>query len=518
MGPRPSCFADDTRRTARRTVGAYIRLHMQERLVLTPMNMPKWGHIFRWPRSRDLFDSTGMSDSLRRSLYFVIWAATFGNASGVITNGAVWTGFLREIVHADDLQLGIIFAIPVVANTSQLFISYLMERKRNRRFLFLFFGILSRSLWIPIGLLPFIIPEAVSFLRLWAVILLVVLISGGNSVITLSFNSLLGDLVPLRIRGRYFGVRYRTFVMAGILAGLAVSWIMDSTGMLGYTIVFIAAGVLGMIDLAFFFFVEWPQMRTPPPEEKQESIFSMIRVVLRDKPFMMVTLFYTAWFFSVNIAAPYFVVHMKENLGMNYTQITLYNQITSNIMAVLFVSRWGRLMDRYGNKPILNISVVICMFTPLLWVSVTPSTTWLVIVLNIWAGVFWAPIDLGQQNYPLNLAGGKNPSMYLAVFFTIISLVGASLGSTIGGFMVHGVYAHLETLQVRLPGIILNRYHYIFATSTVLRILTVLFVLPLIKEAGTQAMRPVVREIKADTMSSFRQNLGRIRTYIRSKK
>ena len=482
------------------------------------MNKPNWGRIIRWPRSRDLFDSTGMADSLRRSLYLVIWAATFGNAAGVITTGAAWTGFLREVVRADDLQLGIISAIPVIANTSQLFVSYLMERKRNRRFLFLFFGILGRFLWIPIGLIPFLIPEVSHYLRPWAVIVLVALIAGGNSIVNLSFNSLMGDLVPMRIRGRYFSVRYRTFVMAGIAAGLMVSWIKDSTGTLGYTIVLIAAGVLGMIDLFFFFFVDWPKMRTPPPEEKQESFLSMIRVVLKDRPFMMVTLFYTAWHFSVNVSAPFFFVHMLENLHMSYTQITLYNQITSNVMAVIFVSRWGRLIDRFGNKPILHIAVVMCMLTPMLWIAVTPATTWLIIGLNLMSGIFWSPIDLGQQNLPLNLAGGKNPSMYLAVFFTIINLAGVALGSTVGGLMVQGVYAHLETLAIRLPGITLNRYHYIFATSTVLRVLTVLLALPLIKEAGSHAMRPVVKEIAHKSVADFRHNMLRIQARFRSKK
>lgn len=471
------------------------------------MNTPKWGRLLHWPRSRDLFDSTGMSDSLRRSLYMVIWSAMFGNAAGVITTGAAWTGFLREIVRADDLQLGIIAAIPVIANTSQLFISYLMERKRNRRFLFLFFGLLGRFLWIPIGLLPFFIPEAAHYLRPWAVIVLVALIAGGNSVVNLSFNSLMGDLVPLRIRGRYFSVRYRTFVLAGIAAGLTVSWIMDSTGALGYTIVLVAAGVLGMIDLSFFFLVEWPAMRASAPDEKQESFFSMIRIVLKDKPFMMVTLFYTAWHFSVNVSAPFFNVHMLENLHMSYTQITLYNQITSNIMAVLFVSRWGRLMDRYGNKPILNISVLVCMLNPLLWLTVSPATIGLVILLNVIGGIFWAPIDLGQQNFPLNMAGEKNRSMYLAVFFTVINLAGVALGNTVGGMMVQGVYAHLETLQFHLPGITLNRYHYIFATSALLRILTVLLALPLIREAGSGMLRPVVREITANSLARIKRSI-----------
>jgi Na+/melibiose symporter-like transporter len=481
------------------------------------MNTSRWGRLLHWPRSRDIFDSTGMSSSLRRSLYLVILAATFGNACGVITTGAAWTGFLREVVHADDFALGIISAIPVIANTSQLFISFIMERRRNRRFMLLFFGIIGRALWIFIGLIPFLIPESRQYLRPMTVIVLVALIAGGNSAVNLAFNSLMGDLVPLRIRGRYFSGRYRMFVMAGIAAGLLTSWIMDTQGMLGYTIVLVLAGILGVMDLSCFFFVEWPAMRTPPPEEKQESFLSMIHTVLRDKPYMMLVLFYTAWNFAVGVSTPFFNVHMLENLHMNYTLITLSNQITSNVMAVLFVSRWGGLIDRHGNKPILNISVLVCMLTPLLWIPIQPGMVWLVVVVNIMGGIFWAPIDLGQQNLSLNLAGEKNQSMYLAVYFTVVNLAGVALGNTVGGMLVQGVFAHLERLQVRFLWLPMNRYQYVFLASAILRILTVVFILPLIREVGSKALRPVMREITTNSAAGIKRRLPAKKWHMRNK-
>ncbi len=479
------------------------------------MNKPNWGHVLHWPRSRDLFDSTGMTDSLRRNLYLIIFSSMFGMAMNIIVSGAAWTGFLRDIIRADDFQLGLISAIPVAANTTQLFISYIMERKRNRRFLFLFFGILGRSLWIPIGLIPFFIPEVAGSLRSWTVVVLVALIAGGNSFVNLGFNSLMGDLVPLRIRGRYFSVRQRIFMTAGIVTGLLVSWIMDSVGMLGYTIVLVGAGVFGMADLSFFFFVEWPAMRTPAPEEKQDSFLSMIVTVFKDKNYMKVVFFYTAWYFAIFVSAPFFNVYMLENLRMDYTQITLYNQITSNVMMVLFISRWGRLMDRYGSKPILQIVTLACTIPPFLWIFTTPQATWFIIFLNLIGGTFWPPIDLGQQNLSLSQAPEKNKSMYLAVFFATANLLGIALGNAVGGGLVKGVYINLEEMKHSFIGVTLNRYHYIFLTSAVLRLLCVLFMLPKLQEAGSHAVRPVVREVTHNSFTGFRQRLMRMQAYIR---
>jgi hypothetical protein len=134
------------------------------------------------------------------------------------------------------------------------------------------------------------------------------------------------------------------------------------------------------------------------------------------------------------------------------------------------------------------------------------------------SGIFWSPIDLGQQNFPLNLAGEKNPSMYLAVFFTVINLAGVALGNTVGGLMVQGVYTHLETLKFNLLGLTLNRYHYIFVTSSALRILAVIFVLPLVREAGSHATRPVVHEITQNSFTGVKRGLLRFQTYVRNKK
>ncbi len=481
------------------------------------MNMPKGGRLLHWPRSRDLFDSTGMADSLRRSLYMVIFGAMFGMAMNIIVSGAAWTGFLIDVIHADDFQLGLISAIPVAANTSQLFISYIMERKRNRRFLLLFFGILGRSLWIPIGLIPFFIPEMAGSLRSWTVVVLVALIAGGNSFVNLGFNSLMGDLIPLRIRGRYFSVRQRIFMISGIITGLLVSWIMDRVGMVGYTIVLVAAGILGMTDLCFFFFVDWPAMRTPPPEEKPDGFMSMIITVFRDKSYMKVVIFYTAWSFAIFVAAPFFNVYMLDNLGMDYTQITLYNQITSNVMMVLFISGWGRMTDRYGNKPILQIVTLACTLPPFLWVFTRPDATWFIIILNLIAGTFWPPIDLGQQNLSLSQAPEKNKSMYLAVFFATVNLVGIALGNAVGGALIKGVYINMEAAKHLFFGVTLNRYHYIFLTSSVLRLLCVLFILPRLREAGSQPLRPVIHEVTHNSFSGFKRRFSRIKIFNRKK-
>lgn len=442
-----------------------------------------------------MFDGTGLSEEVQKGLRFVIYGVMVGMFCVVVTGGAAWTGFLRDVIHANDFQLGIIAAIPVAANTSQLLISYIMEKKRNRRFLFLFFGILGRIMWIPIGLIPYFVPEAAADLRVWLVIVMVAFVACGNSFVGLSFQSLLSDLVPMRIRGRYFSARQRMFLIVGIVAGLIVSFIVDATGTVGYTIVIVIAGISGVGDLCCFFFFKWPPMRETPPGEKQSGFFAMMGDVVRNKPFMRVVIFYTCWQFSLNVAAPFYNVHMLENLNMSYTQITLFNQITSNLITVFFVSRWGRLIDTHGNKPMMQLISIFVMLLPLMWVFITPGTTWLIVISNIISGLFIPIYDLGQQNLCLDQAGEKNTSMYLAFFFACINLLGIALGNAVGGYLVQDPFAQLAGLRLGLFGVTLNQYHYIFITTALLRVITVLVLLPMIREEGARPVALVAGEL-----------------------
>ncbi|MDD3410825.1 MAG: MFS transporter, partial [Eubacteriales bacterium] len=393
-----------------------------------------------WPRIR-LFDDRGMAQEMRKGLYCAIWAVTASMLGSVVTTGAVWSGFQRNILRANDMQIGLIAAIPVAANVLQLFISYYMERKRNRRFLFLFFGLVGRFFWIPIGLVPYLFPGFSVDLRIWLVIVFVVLISCGNCFVNLGFGSLMGDLVPMRIRGQYFSVRSKFSLICGIAAGLLVSVLVDRLGNAGYTIALVLAGVSMMVDISCFFGFEWPEMPATAEAKQMPSFGSMFKEVFQNKSFMRVVLSFTAWQFASNIAAPFWNVYALEDLQMSYTNITLFSQIVSNISTVLIISRWGRLMDRYGNKPVLELAAVFCVLAPLPWFFATPAATIYVLISNIISGAAWPVTDICQQNLYLSESPATHRSMYIAVLFASINLLGVALGNTVGGYLMQDVFS-----------------------------------------------------------------------------
>ena len=454
---------------------------------------------FLWRiRQIELFDSTGMTPQLRSNLYWVIWGATIGMLYFNVINGAAWTGFQRVILRAGDFELGCIAAVPVAVNIFQLLFSYIMEKRRNRRFLFLFFGITSRSLWIIIGLIPLFLLNAPHSLRISATIMLIALVSSGASFVSLGFGSLMGDLVPIKIRGRYFSARLRISLIAGILSGLIVSWLLDAFGDTGYTLVLVLAGLAGMVDIACFFFVSWPPMEGSEDKKEKEKPFTMFGGVLKNKRFMTLCFFFTCWFFAIGLSSPFNNVYLLEVMHLSFLEITLYAQIVSNIMTMVTVTIWGRAIDRYGNKPVMQLTGLICMCLTMLWLFMQPGRIFLVILLNLLSGFFWVSLDLGQQNLYLGLSEQKNRSAYLAVFFTVTNLIGTALGNTIGGALVQGPFTEFAKLNLMFFGMALNKYHYVYILSTILRIGSITLLLRRIQEDGAVSLSQMTASIRYD--------------------
>ncbi len=451
-----------------------------------------------------LFDDTGMPREQRANLYWVIWSVTVGMLGTIVTTGPVWSAFQRQVLGANDFQLGLLSAIPYASSGLQVFMSYIMEKRRNRRFLFLFFGILGRSFWVLIALVPYLFPTFPVDLRIWLVTAFVVMVYVGNNFVGLSWGSLMGDLVPIRIRGSYFSVRQMISLATGVVVGLLVSTMIDRIGLEGYSIALVLAGITLVADIACFFFVKWPPMNENE-ERDHTTLTQMLREVFRNRGFVKLVVFYSIWLFCANLPGPFWNVYMIEELHMSFTEMSLYTQIISNITTVLLISRWGRLIDRYGNKPILQMAALLVSISPLPWFFATPLTTAFVLMSNVISGSSWPVSDVCQQNLYLSHSPKVHRSMYIAVFLACINLFGVALGNTVGGWLMQDPLAALAARQYTFLGMPMTNTRYLFLISIVMRFLAMFILLPRISEDGAWTLKATL----ADLMLRARSDIAR---------
>ena len=435
---------------------------------------------FHWPV---LFDKTGLSRARIRSLRIIIWAIAFGTVCFNITGGIAMTGYLKSL-GLSDFAFGLLMAADPAAGTLQILASYFLERTRKRKTIFLVAGLIQRLVWLPFGLVPFIVPMSAQVLRIWIVALFIILAAVSNQVLSTSYSSLLADIVPIEIRGSFLGMRGRVSTVVGILGGFFTAWLLERfPGFNGYALVFGLATLLGTIDILSFFAVEFPPM---PEAPQKDSLRYMLRDVSRNRQILGLVGFFTIWNFAFNLSAPFYLVFIRMTLGMSNTSITLIAQILPNICTLLILTRWGRALDRRGIRPVVLKAGRYFSLSLLLWFFVTPGvfSYVLIIVAYIAAGLLLSGVNLGSLTAVLNRSPERNRSMYMAIFHCVTTLVGTALANITGGWLLDNPLAALEKANLSLFGVLLSRYNYLFLLTFILCAISAFLLLPRMIDSG----------------------------------
>ena len=278
----------------------------------------------------------------------------------------------------------------------------------------------------------------------------------------------------------------------GLIIGLLIGILLDKLpGFTGYAVVFSLAGAFGAFDICCYFFMKVKPMTAT---EKKEGIFQMMRDVLRDKRYMTTVLALTAWVFTVQLSSPYFNVYLRSRLGVSNFDIILTGQIANNALLILLVSRWGRAIDRYGNRPVLLVAAFLAAVTPLWWLRVDAGMLALIAFANAWSGGIYCAVDLTLQNLFMMQAKPTNRSMYFAVYFIFTQLFGFALGSTVGGILLDNALMSVDNANILLAGVAFTRYNALFLVSAVLRFIVVFALLPRIREDDSQPARALITD------------------------
>src|SRR5690606_5090896 len=103
---------------------------------------------------------------------------------------------------------------PLLGSLAQLLSAWLVQRLRRRKPLIMLGASLQALVWLPLMALPLLFPERAVLL----LIACVTLYHAMGNFAAPPWIGLMGDLVPERKRGRYFGRRTRLATMTAFLA------------------------------------------------------------------------------------------------------------------------------------------------------------------------------------------------------------------------------------------------------------------------------------------------------------
>jgi MFS family permease len=224
-------------------------------------------------------------DQLDRGLTNLVKDGAYAQASGALTGGVLLVGYGLAL-GASNFVIGLLAAVPFLAQLAQVPTILLVERLRARRLIALGSLSLARLLLIPIAFLPFLDSPPL------AQTLLIVGVGAGallNSMSACAWNSWIHDLVPERILGGFFARRmfYATgfTVVIGIGACVFIDWWGESQAAgpaYAYTALFLVGAAAGAVSTLYLSRVPEPTM---VPPERKIHLGRMLAEPFRDQNF-----------------------------------------------------------------------------------------------------------------------------------------------------------------------------------------------------------------------------------------
>jgi len=356
-----------------------------------------------------------------------------------LTGGIFLVAFALQL-GASNTVIGLLAAIPPLAELLQMPAIYVVDRVRNRRLVVVTASLAARLCWIPIILIPFFLSPGQGIVVLVASI---ALYASFSAVSHCGWNSWMRDLIPQDRLGAFFSHRLTLStaiaLVVSLVAGFFIDWwdiTLPDLAAYGYSILFflgLVAGLFGITLLA----------RTPEPrmtvEGDEDGLLSAIRKPFADLNFRNLIIFLGSWNFAVNLATPFFTVYMLQRIGLDVSIVVVLG-VLSQIMNIIFYRSWGSVSDRFSNKSVLAVSGPLFMLAIFAWMFVTLPDVYvltypLLILIHILMGISLAGVSLASGNISLKMAPQGQATSYLAAS-TFANSVAAGVAPILGGLFV----------------------------------------------------------------------------------
>lgn len=270
-----------------------------------------------------------------------------------------------------------------------------------------------------------------------------------------SWGNWMSHIVPRRRRGKYFAKRNMFLTAIQLSVTIASGVLLDSFGakvLLMFGLIWsmsFAGRALAAVMFAFHY---------EPPDlsiEKNELSFVSFLKEAPSSMFGRFAITLGVLNFSVNLAVPFFPIHMLNNLEFSYTQMSVL-LILPTFMALLCVQMWGRISDRVGYVIPLRICSLVISALPLTW-ALTESFS-ILLVNQAVAGIAWTGFNMIAFNYLMSALNRKNRSAYFAYQNAL------NHGCLFAGSIVGGLIAD------HLPRLITWPLQTVFILSALLRL------------------------------------------------
>jgi MFS family permease len=368
-------------------------------------------------------------------------------------------------MKASTQEIGLLTSVPNFAMAAAQFAApTLSERAGSRKGFILPMAVMHALMWLPILFIPYLFQTH----QVWWLIAFMTLSTALDSGLNPVWGSMMADLVPTQMRGRFFGWRNRITAFVSLAFSYAAGGILQLlTGNtnLAFTIIF--AGAIMSRLVSFYFLSQMYEPLSPATEKRgYDGVLKIARGLLSTNIGRFI-IFCALINFTATVAGPFFSPYMLLDLHFSYIVYTTLNSVAA-LATVGSMTWWGKRMDRAGSIKVLKITSLFVPFVPLGWALY--HSLWWLIIMQLFSGFAWAGFQLSSSVFIFDASPQQNRTRYIALYNSL-TFLGVSVGSLTGG-----IVAPL------LPPFMGSHLLSIFIVSGVARLVVALFFRPRIKE------------------------------------
>jgi len=352
-----------------------------------------------------------------------------------LTGGPFLAG-LGVLVGASNLVLGVLAALPILAQVAQLPTLALLLRVQDRRRVVLVACAAARGLLLAIAAIL-----AADARRLTPDLLLLLLAVVAVLVVTgtAAWNWWMRDLLPPAALGRFFGRRMQANTVVALAALLAAGWALDrfrAAGQAahGYALLFALGALAGFVGLGYLARTRHP---LPPPSPPAGRSLAVLARTLAQPETRRLSAAFAATATAATFALPFVAVFLLRGLGYSYVATTALAAL-SQLAYIAGLRGWGHLSDHHGNRAVLLLSVGLLAAVQAGWALAGWHAGWTLLAwiaaLHFLAGYATGGVDLGGTNLLLRSAPANGAPAFLAAV-SLGRAVVAGLGTVLAGWL-----------------------------------------------------------------------------------
>jgi MFS family permease len=465
-------------------------------------------------------------NDLRKALRIVTAAWMFGIVWGSLVGGDQ-TRILGDMLGFQDWHFTLLIALGPLATLGQFFSVFLIERTGLRKYQFMEFGAIGRLLWLAIAALPLVF-SLPSTAGIYAMMIVLFTSSFCDSLATPAWMTWMAYLIPRRVRGRYFAVRQKWTQVVQVVTVLAAGAIIDAVTaphgseahltacsqpalLRTVCVMFAVSAGFGVTDILLFRGIRDVLPNIHKPAKPVPVSLRFLLDPLKERVFLRYVLFAATIQFSNAVGGWFYFKNCRESLGFSSLSASIILLAIPPITQILCARWWGRLVDRWGRRPVLligGVGIAVTMIPHMLaspymdnphfladaingvarlagaalgkgnwqWVDYqTPISSYLIILsAQIFGAAAWAGVNLAQNAVMLGFAEGHGGGNQLAASNFL-----SSMGGLLGAFMAMVATYLLKGLHnnpILVGPFLWNAWHFMFLLAMVSRIVALFWI------------------------------------------